>query len=104
MEAGQRPDHNALEIVLSSQANQKDEAAAEETLEKLIAYYNDPHDWQQMIDTNITGLVNVTHALLPGMFVRARLEEGINPNALLVPQQAVTRTPPLVARCLVSPA
>jgi membrane fusion protein (multidrug efflux system) len=27
------------------------------------------------------------------MFVRARLEEGTNPNALLVPQQGVTRTP-----------
>ncbi|MEN4768489.1 efflux RND transporter periplasmic adaptor subunit [Duffyella gerundensis] len=36
---------------------------------------------------------NPEHRLLPGMFVRARLEEGINPNALLVPQQAVTRTP-----------
>ncbi|KNC91617.1 multidrug efflux RND transporter periplasmic adaptor subunit AcrA [Trabulsiella odontotermitis] len=31
--------------------------------------------------------------LLPGMFVRARLQEGTNPNALLVPQQGVTRTP-----------
>jgi membrane fusion protein (multidrug efflux system) len=29
--------------------------------------------------------------LLPGMFVRARLEEGVSPDALLVPQQAVTR-------------
>jgi membrane fusion protein, multidrug efflux system len=29
--------------------------------------------------------------LLPGMFVRARLEEGVNPKALLVPQQGVTR-------------
>jgi membrane fusion protein, multidrug efflux system len=29
--------------------------------------------------------------LMPGMFVRARLEEGVNPEALLVPQQAVTR-------------
>jgi membrane fusion protein (multidrug efflux system) len=29
--------------------------------------------------------------LLPGMFVRARLEEGINPQALLVPQVGVTR-------------
>lgn len=27
------------------------------------------------------------------MFVRARLEEGLNPNAILVPQQGVTRTP-----------
>jgi membrane fusion protein (multidrug efflux system) len=29
--------------------------------------------------------------LLPGMFVRARLDEGVNPEALLVPQQGVTR-------------
>jgi membrane fusion protein (multidrug efflux system) len=36
---------------------------------------------------------NPNHSLLPGMFVRARLEEGVNPNALLVPQQGVTRTP-----------
>ncbi|CCG86445.1 efflux RND transporter periplasmic adaptor subunit [Erwinia piriflorinigrans] len=36
---------------------------------------------------------NPDHNLLPGMFVRARLEEGTNPNALLVPQQSVTRTP-----------
>lgn len=31
--------------------------------------------------------------LLPGMFVRAVLEEGVNPNALFVPQQAVARNP-----------
>ncbi len=31
---------------------------------------------------------NPDHTLLPGMFVRARLEEGLNPNAILVPQQA----------------
>ncbi|MGR7387495.1 multidrug efflux RND transporter periplasmic adaptor subunit AcrA [Klebsiella aerogenes] len=36
---------------------------------------------------------NPDHTLLTGMFVRARLEEGINPDALLVPQQGVTRTP-----------
>lgn len=36
---------------------------------------------------------NPNQSLLPGMFVRARLEEGVNPNALLVPQQGVTRTP-----------
>jgi 3-hydroxy acid dehydrogenase / malonic semialdehyde reductase len=29
-------------------------------------------DWQQMIDTNISGLVAVTHALLPGMVARGR--------------------------------
>jgi len=36
---------------------------------------------------------NPDHTLLPGMFVRARLEEGVNPDAVLVPQQGVTRTP-----------
>lgn len=36
---------------------------------------------------------NPDHRLLPGMFVRARLDQGTNPQALLIPQQAVTRTP-----------
>src|SRR5690606_16802360 len=34
---------------------------------------------------------NPDHTLLPGMFVRARLDEGIQPTAILVPQQGVTR-------------
>ncbi|ELP2195092.1 efflux RND transporter periplasmic adaptor subunit [Salmonella enterica subsp. enterica serovar Champaign] len=36
---------------------------------------------------------NPDHVLLPGMFVRAKLDEGINPDVLLVPQQGVSRTP-----------
>ncbi|EFT6565421.1 multidrug efflux RND transporter periplasmic adaptor subunit AcrA [Salmonella enterica] len=36
---------------------------------------------------------NPDHTLLPGMFVRARLQEGTKPTALLVTQQGVTRTP-----------
>ncbi|BDH46792.1 MexE family multidrug efflux RND transporter periplasmic adaptor subunit [Salmonella enterica subsp. enterica serovar Choleraesuis] len=36
---------------------------------------------------------NPEHTLLPGMFVRARLDEGTRPDALLVPQQGVTRNP-----------
>ncbi len=31
--------------------------------------------------------------LLPGMFVRAVVEEGVNPKAILVPQQAISRDP-----------
>jgi membrane fusion protein, multidrug efflux system len=31
--------------------------------------------------------------LLPGMFVRARVREGINDRAILIPQQSVTRDP-----------
>ncbi|EGT3574215.1 efflux RND transporter periplasmic adaptor subunit [Citrobacter amalonaticus] len=36
---------------------------------------------------------NPQHTLLPGMFVRARIDEGIQPDAILIPQQGVTRTP-----------
>ncbi|POT55084.1 efflux transporter periplasmic adaptor subunit [Citrobacter amalonaticus] len=36
---------------------------------------------------------NPQHTLLPGMFVRARIDEGVQPDAILVPQQGVTRTP-----------
>ncbi|EIC82366.1 efflux RND transporter periplasmic adaptor subunit [Serratia sp. M24T3] len=36
---------------------------------------------------------NPQNYLLPGMFVRARLDEGVNNNALLVPQQGITRNP-----------
>jgi membrane fusion protein, multidrug efflux system len=34
---------------------------------------------------------NPQHLLLPGMYVHAELDEGINRNGLLVPQQAVSR-------------
>ena len=36
---------------------------------------------------------NPQHMLLPGMFVRARIDEGTQPDAILVPQLGVTRTP-----------
>jgi len=36
---------------------------------------------------------NPKAALMPGMFVRARIEEGTAPNAMLVPQRGVTRDP-----------
>jgi membrane fusion protein, multidrug efflux system len=36
---------------------------------------------------------NPQHVLLPGMFVRAVLQEGIADQAILVPQQGVQRTP-----------
>ncbi|MBV4537702.1 MULTISPECIES: efflux RND transporter periplasmic adaptor subunit [Pseudomonas] len=34
---------------------------------------------------------NPEHTLLPGMFVHARLQNGVNANAILAPQQGVTR-------------
>ena len=36
---------------------------------------------------------NPKQTLLPGMFVRATLEEGVNENAILIPQRGVTRNP-----------
>lgn len=39
--------------------------------------------------------------LLPGMFVRARLQEGVREKALLVPQRGITRTPEGQATALV---
>ena len=36
---------------------------------------------------------NPNHVLLPGMFVRAIVEEGLNEHAILVPQRGVTRNP-----------
>jgi len=36
---------------------------------------------------------NPKQVLLPGMFVRAILEEGVNEHAILVPQRGVTRNP-----------
>jgi len=36
---------------------------------------------------------NPDHTLLPGMYVRAVIEEGLNEQALLVPQQGISRDP-----------
>ena len=44
---------------------------------------------------------NPRFVLLPGMFVRARIEEGVNDNAFLVPQVGVTHDPKGQATALV---
>ena len=44
---------------------------------------------------------NPERTLMPGMYVRAVLQEGVDEAALLVPQQAVTRTPDGSATTLV---
>lgn len=36
---------------------------------------------------------NPSHLLLPGMYTTAKLVQGVNKNAFLIPQQSVTRTP-----------
>ena len=44
---------------------------------------------------------NPKHTLLPGMYVRALLEAGVTPDALVAPQQAVSRDPKGNATALV---
>lgn len=44
---------------------------------------------------------NPNHLLLPGMFVRAEVAEGIDPHAILAPQQGVIRDPKGVPTALV---
>jgi membrane fusion protein (multidrug efflux system) len=44
---------------------------------------------------------NPDHVLLPGMFVRASIEQGVNDQALLVPQTGVTHNPQGQATALV---
>ena len=44
-------------------------------------------------------LPNPKRELLPGMYVRVRIEQGIETDAIVVPQQAVQRDAAATARC-----
>ncbi len=52
--AGKQSDRATLQIMLDIQVASKDEAGAERTLEQLVAQFNDPADWTQMIDVAIS--------------------------------------------------
>ena len=52
--AGQRPARSDLDIILAAQVKQKDEAGAEKTLEALVANYNMPDDWNQIMGVALT--------------------------------------------------
>jgi hypothetical protein len=52
--AGKTPERNDLDIVLAAQVKQKDEPGAEKTLENLVAYYNQPDDWSQIMGVALT--------------------------------------------------
>jgi tetratricopeptide (TPR) repeat protein len=52
--AGKAPSRETLQNLLDVQVAQKDEAGAEATLEQLVAQFNDPKDWTQMIDVAIS--------------------------------------------------
>jgi len=52
--AGKPVDRQTLQMMLDIKVGQKDEAGAELVLEQLVAAYNDPADWTQMIDVAIS--------------------------------------------------
>jgi tetratricopeptide (TPR) repeat protein len=52
--AGKQTDRATLQIMLDIQVAMKDEAGAERTLEQLVAQFNDPADWTQMIDVALS--------------------------------------------------
>jgi hypothetical protein len=51
--ANRTPARNDLDIIMSSQVKQKDEAGAEMTLEMLVQYYNMPEDWGQILGVTL---------------------------------------------------
>jgi hypothetical protein len=51
--AGQKPQRNDLDIIMSAQVKQKDEPGAENTLEQLVQYYNTPEDWGQILGVSL---------------------------------------------------
>jgi hypothetical protein len=52
--AGKKPERNDLDVVLAAQVKQKDEVGAEKTLESLVANYNAPEDWDQIMGVALT--------------------------------------------------
>jgi hypothetical protein len=52
--AGQKPARNDLDVILAAQVKQKDEVGAEKTLETLVANYNTPEDWNQIMGVALT--------------------------------------------------
>jgi tetratricopeptide (TPR) repeat protein len=52
--AGQKPNRNDLDVVMAAQVKQKDEVGAEKTLETLVATYNTPDDWKQLMEVSLT--------------------------------------------------
>lgn len=53
-----QPPWNAPDVLVNNAGLAAGRASIENT---------NPHDWDRMIDTNVKGILNVTHMLLPGM-------------------------------------
>ena len=64
--AGKLPVRTDFEIIMSSQVQQKNQAAAEQTLEQLVATFNDPKDWAQMLSVSlgIKGMRDIDYVYL----------------------------------------
>ena len=52
--AGQKPALSDLQIIMNAQVKQNDQAGAEKTLETLVANYNQPTDWNQLMAVALT--------------------------------------------------
>lgn len=64
--AGKQPVRTDFEIIMSSQVQQKNQAAAEQTLEQMVATFNDPKDWAQMLSVSlgIKGMRDIDYVYL----------------------------------------
>lgn len=64
--AGKLPVRTDFEIVMSSQVQQKNQAGAEQTLEQMVATFNDPKDWAQMLSVSlgIKGMRDIDYVYL----------------------------------------
>lgn len=64
--AGKQPVRTDYEIIMSSQVQQKNQAAAEQTLEQMVATFNDPKDWAQMLSVSlgIKGMRDIDYVYL----------------------------------------
>lgn len=63
---GKQPVRTDFEIIMSSQVQQKNQAAAEQTLEQMVATFNDPKDWAQMLSVSlgIKGMRDIDYVYL----------------------------------------
>lgn len=99
----------ALRRALSSGGMAPAEATVSLTLEDGSVYaHSGKIEFSEAIVDPTTGAVtlrarfpNPQGLLLPGMFVRAKVVQAVAPNAILVPQQAVSRSPTGEASVLV---
>jgi len=52
--AGRKPPRTDLDVVMAAQVKQNNQAGAEKTLESLVAGYNTPDDWNQLMGVALT--------------------------------------------------